>query len=396
MSRMLKFAVVGTHGRKPSTLLVLCVVPWLWLAPLTSQAPTELQDLLPELAAKIAAVVPSDSQVTLVASAPESSSAATRNLQEAIVTHLASHRVRVVAAGSATASVAVSCSENLRERSCVAEIQAETRRDVVIVTRRHDGTAERESRPTLSLELESLLAQRTPILDVANLGERVLILDATSVALHRRADKGWQQVSSRPLPVMPTWPRDLRGRVRVEDDRFSVFLPGVACAGRLGSLALECTESRQPWPLGIDNNGLEPGRNYFSTPEGLQFYSAAALGADADARWVIADRNGGLSVLDSFRRPLSRVATADDVAGIVATCAPENYILASELSAGRDAIRLFQVVRRRLVPIAAPAFVTGKLTALWSEPGATAATAVAHDMSSGRYEAFLATVSCGR
>jgi hypothetical protein len=159
---------------------------------------------------------------------------------------------------------------------------------------------------------------------------------------------------------------------------------------------LECADSRQPWPLGIENNGIEPARNYFSTPEGLQFSGVAALGPDADARWLIADRNGTLSVLDGARQIVASVGAAEDVAGIAAPCAPDNYVVAAEVSGGRDALRLFQVVRQRLVPITSPVFVTGKLTALWAAPGATAATAIAHDMSGGRHEAFLATVACGR
>jgi hypothetical protein len=393
---MIKFAVVGTRGRKSRTLIALCAVPWLWIAPAASQAPSEFQDLLPDLAAKISAVVLLDSQVTLWVSAPDSSSTPARRLQEALARLLASHRVRVVDSVPRGTSVGVSCAANLRERSCVAEVQADARRDVVIVTRRHEGAPEPENRGVVNLELESVVTQRTPILDVANLGDRILVLDATSVALHRRAGQGWQFVASRPLPVVRAWPRDLRGRVRVDDEQVSVFLPGVACSGRLSSLTLECADSRQPWPLGLDNSGLEAARNYFSTPEGVQFYSVAPLGADADARWVIADRTGGLSLLGTSRQLLTRVATADDVAGIAATCAPENHIVASEVSGGQDAVRLFQVAHRRLLPITAPVFVPGRLTALWSAPGATAATAIAHDMSGGRYEAFLATVSCGR
>ena len=105
--------------------------------------------------------------------------------------------------------------------------------------------------------------------------------------------------------------------------------------------------SRQPWPLGIENNGLEPARNYFSTPEGLQFYDVATLSPDADARWLIAERNGALSVLDFARQLVANVGTAEDVAGIAAPCAPDNYVVAAEVSGGRDAPPTFQVVRQR-------------------------------------------------
>jgi hypothetical protein len=356
---------------------------------------------------QITAVVPSGSQVTLAASAPDSTSSAARGLHEALVTLLVSHRVRVVDAGDGVVSVAVSCSANLRERSCVAAVQRDTTRDTVIVTRPHDGAAGPHRRPQASLELQPLFSQRTAILDVVTLGDRpafaqgfggagLLVLDASSVTVYRRAGQSWQPVSSHPLPTTRLWPRDLRGRLQVDDDRFVAFLPGLACAGRLSRAALDCAESRQPWPLGIDNNGLEPARNYFSTPEGLQFYGVAPLGANPDARWLVADRNGTLSFLDTARRFVASAVRADDVAGIAAPCAPDTYVVAADGSAGREALRLFQVARQRLVPAASPVFITGKLTALWAAPGATTAIAIAHDMSDGRHEAFLATVACGR
>ena len=394
---MLRFFTVVAYSRSFRTLIPVCaLLPWVWIAPLVSQAPTEFQDVLPELAARIVALVKSDSEVSLAASAPDSTSSAARRLQEAMAMLLASHRVRVVDPGDGLTSVDVSCSANLRERSCVAEVQNDTRRDVVIVSRRHDGAPQSDNRSPVTLELRSLVSQQTAILDVANLGDRLLLLDATAVTLYRQGGQGWQPMSSRPLPIAHVWPRDLRGRLRVDEDRFGVFLPGVACAGRLDQLTLECAESRQPWPLGIENSGLDPTRNYFSTPEGLQFYNVAALGADADARWLIAERSGTLSLLDGSRRVLASVAIAEDVAGIAAPCAPESYVVAAELSGGREAVRLFQVVRQRLVAIASPIFVTGTLTALWAAPGATSAIAIAHDTSGGRYEAFLATLSCGR
>ena len=394
---MLKFVVVGDHGRDFRRRMAMCaILASLWVAPLVPQAPLEFQDLLPELAAKIAAVVVPDSPVRLEPPAPDSTARATPGLDEAIAALLRSHGVRVIDSSDRMTSVGLSCSENLRERSCVAEVQNGTRREIVMVTRPHDGTPPVEHRPPVSLQLRSLFAQRTPILDVVSLGERLLVLDATSIALYRQTGQGWQRTSSRPLPLSRVWPRDLRGRLHVEGDELDVFLPGVACAGLLSQLALECADGRRAWPLGIENSGLEPARNYFSTPEGLTFYSAAPLGAGADARWVVAEDDGTLSLLDGLRRPLARVATAGDVAGIAAACAPESYVVASELSGAREAVRLFQVARQRLVPIASPVFVTGRLTALWAAPGATTATAIAHDMSGGRYEAFLATLACSR
>ncbi len=425
---MLKFAAVGNQGTRlkiqGSTRIPRCdlslelcalrtriaacaILTAMWVAPVRPQASFEFDDLFPELAAKIAAIVAPETQVSLTASSQDSNGSAPRRLQEGIATLLASRGVRVVDAGNGIVPVGLSCSGNLRERSCLAEVQKGSRQDVVMVTRRHDGTTPVDSRPTVSLELRPLFAQRTPILDVVNLSAGpasaqgfgaagLLVLDPTSVALYRQTAQGWQPAQSRPLPASRVWPRDVRGRLRVDGERFGVFLPGVTCSGNLNELTLDCADGRQPWPLGIDNGGVDPDRNHFSTPERFSFYSAAPISADGEARWLVADLNGTLSLLDGSRRPLARLGTADDVASIAGPCGPESYVVTAELSDGREAVRLFQVAGQRLVPIASPVFVPGKLTALWAAPGATAATAVAHDMSAGRYEAFLVTISCRR
>jgi hypothetical protein len=150
-----------------------------------------------------------------------------------------------------------------------------------------------------------------------------------------------------------------------------------------------------PWPVGIENTGLEAGRNYFLTPEGLPFYSAAALGARAGARWLVAGRDGTVRFLDGSRDAIAAGPSVDDVAAVSAPCDQESYILAGVLVEGHEAVRLLQVSDQRMVPVASPVFLPGKLTALWSTSAAATVTAVTRDVSGDRYDAFLVTVSCG-
>jgi hypothetical protein len=182
--------------------------------------------------------------------------------------------------------------------------------------------------------------------------------------------------------------------LRIEGERFSAYLPGLTCSGAVSELTLVCMDGRQPWPLGIDNNGIEPGRNYFSTPEGLAFYTAAPLGTNAGARWVVVERDGTVRLLDASRRPLTALTTADEIAGMTAPCSQDTYVLAAALVDGREAVRLFQVTTDRVVPVASPVFLAGKLTALWTT-SATTAMAVTRDGSGEGYDAFLVSVSCG-
>jgi len=175
-----------------------------------------------------------------------------------------------------------------------------------------------------------------------------------------------------------------------------VFLPGVTCGGTLNPLTLSCTERQRPWPIGIENAGLDAVRNYFATPEGLEFYGAAPLGADAEARWLVADRNGALSLLDGSRQLIARVAAGDEVVALATPCGPETFVVVGARAGDRDALRLFHVARRRLMSVSSLIPLPGTLTALWAVPGSIAATVVAHDAAGGRYEAFRASITCSR
>ena len=166
--------------------------------------------------------------------------------------------------------------------------------------------------------------------------------------------------------------------------------------GTLNPLTLACAERQRPWPIGIENAGLDAARNYFSTTEGLEFYGVAPLGADADARWLVADRSGTLTLLDRSRRSVARLGAGDEVIGLVAPCGSETFVVAGSRADDRDALRLFQVARQRLMSIASLVPLPGTLTALWATPGATAATVVAYDVNAGRYDAFRASISCSR
>src|SRR5439155_24615133 len=128
----------------------------------------------------------------------------------------------------------------------------------------------------------------------------------------------------------------------------------------------------QPWPIGIDNAGIGSGRNYFTTPEGLAFYGLAALEPTAGAKWLLAADRSRLVLLDEARRALDpAIGSGDDLAGVV-TCAPGSFVMVASRAPntdGRDMLRLFRVVDRRLVPAASSLLLPGALTALWVSPG---------------------------
>jgi hypothetical protein len=364
-------------------------------ATIGAQRPSQFDDLIPDLASKIAAVLPEGSQVTVTVASQQAT--ADGGLAPASLAALLTARgLRIVDAG-AMVSVSFSCSENLRERACLAEIRADDGRQIVTVTRPHDARLQDDRAMPVALELRPLFSQRTQILDVATIDGHLLVLDAATVTLYEQSDGGWRSRQSRPIAGSQVWPRDLRGRLSVGGERVDVFLPGVACAGRLNSLDLTCNTGRLAWPLGIQNTGLEPARNYFSTPEGLAFYGAAPL-ADAGARWVVANREGALQILDDARRVLATVGTADDVVVLRARCGPDTYLVTASRgsNAEADALRVSRTLGRRLIESSSPFVVPGALTALWATLDPTVVTVVTHNVNAGRYDAFQASLSCAR
>jgi hypothetical protein len=368
-----------------------------WVAAVLPQASFPYQDLASGLAARIASAIPAAAQVS-IASAPEDQPDDLAPLEADVSARLIARGVRVVGAADGVMAIRLGCLQNLRERSCAAEIRSGAARDIVMVTLAHNGRPRADAGAQLSLDLRPIFSQRAQILDVAIVGERLLVLDVEWLSLYQRMAGTWQPLESRPLEAGRVWPRDPRGRLRVEGNVVEAWLPGAACTGAVAPLAVTCAELQRPWPIGIENGGLDAARNHFTTPEGLAFYSAAPLGGAAGARWLVADRDGALMWLDAARRVLGIATFGDDVAGLAAACGADSALVSIQRAPGTDGdvLQMYLAIRRRLVPAGTPLALAGHVTALWSTPGADAATVVVHDSGGARYEAFQISIACGR
>ena len=371
---MLRSAVVGALGRGlPVRLLTWGLV--LLIATLSSSVgaqaplPSAFDDLIPDLAARVISALSAGAQASLTVE-PGIDGEEAQAIRSRMTMLLAAHGVRITDATAGIAAVAIGCGRNLRERVCVAKI-ADGRTQIVTVTGRRTSSTMTARTAVPALELRPLLSQQIQILDAAVIGDRLLVLDVAAITLFERKDGEWRIGQSRPLPVSRPWPRDPRGRLRASGNRVDLFLPAKTCTGRLDPHEISCTDGQQPWPIGMDNKGLEPGRNYFKTPEGTVFYNAAPLGAAAN----------------------------DDATGLAAACAPGMYVAAvspsGRLDSG-DLLQLSRVADGRLVQAASPVSLPGVLTALWAQPDQTSAVVVTHDVRAGRYDAFQTTISCSR
>jgi hypothetical protein len=391
--KVLSFAAVGSHGREwwtrfASSALALAMLP----APAFAQSSRAFLDLAPDLASKIAAALAPAAAIRLSFPADD------ERVQAEVARLLGARGFRVVEDSDA-AIVSGSCLANLRERVCVAAIGRGDARRVVMTTRLRAGDAAVDRDPVVALELRPLYTQRGPMLDVAEAGGKLLVLTPDAVALIADADTGalaGRAVASQPIRTSRVWPRDLRGMLRVTVSGFEAFLPGVICRGTASPFTLACADENEPWPIGLDNGGLAPSRNTFSTPEGLTFYEGASLGG---GRWLLVGEQGVLTFLDAGRRVTARGDVADHAIGFPESCAADgSYVVTAARSpeTSHDTLRLSRLVNGQLVRLPSTIALAGVLTSLWAAPGARAATAIVHDFNAGRYEAFHITLSCAR
>lgn len=261
-----------------------------------------------------------------------------------------------------------------------------------------------------AIVLKPLFAQRVQILDVAVIERGLLVLDRFGLTRYEREEAraaetvpAWRRIESVPLPAR-IWPRDLRGHLRRDNASPDVIapatgsllavLPGTTCTVMSNPLRMTCAERRTAWAYGIPNEGLEPGRNYFTTPEGLTAYGATSFFELKGG--LVADREGRLLQLDENRRTIADLGAGDDVIPVRSSCVrghPGFYLTASHRPDG-DVLRAFKVEGDRLVPAAPDVPLPGAFTAL-SNVDLTAIV-VTRLPGAERYDAFQADLSCGR
>jgi len=267
----------------------------------------------------------------------------------------------------------------------------------------------------ISLDRRLVWEQDEPILDVAFPNGSMLVLAPAHITLCARRNDHWESrrslsiVSPRPLP------RDPRGRLRITGTRFQAFLPGVVCNGGIDpELTVECRPGDQPWVIESGSHALLLGnfagaRNYFDgrvvaqsgAPKTVPpFYTAAAVEDHGQSLWLLAQLDGRIAVFDSGLSPVSGAppnlpAWGSDIAGIDSRCGPAAQILATRPVEGEpDAIQSWSLSNRSAAPLTAPVSFPGPVTAVWTS-GGSSAVAVARDLATGKYAAYVLTVACG-
>jgi hypothetical protein len=365
-------------------------------AQLAAQPPSGTVDLTVELATRIASRI-APSEAVAIENVSSDDAAKSADIREAINGALRGRGIRIADGSAAATRIHVTCGSNLREQACVAEIRRLAGTEVVAAS--GPRTEHSDANEMLSLDIRSVFAQQEPMLDVAIAGDRLFVLQPDAVVVYQRADAGWRRLQSQAIAHTRVWPRDVRGRVWLDGDALDVRLPGVSCRGAADLSVLTCADENQPWPIAIENSGVDATRNYFTTREGLPFFAAAPLGPVTNSRWLLADLSGSLALVDATRGSPAIVGAADDVVALMAPCASTPHVLVASASSRQrnaDTLRLMRVDGTRLAAASSPLEAAGVVTALWSDRTALAATAIVRNLLGERYEALHIAIGCNR
>ena len=398
-------------GWLASFILVTAVLPSLLSA-------SVLGDAARQLAHKIASVTGPGAVALDITNRSSLDDKSVREVRSALEAQLRTEGVRTANADESMGSVQVTLSESIREYVWAAEIViGSDERGVVLVSapRTQTSAAPSSSMP-LILRKSFLFTQEQPILDAALVevsgGPRLLVLDASQVAMYRQQGGRWEREASLAITHSRIFPRDLRGRLLLRRDHlFDAYLPGTICRSSGGApLTLVCNDSEDLWPLTADDGGVRaffaPARNFFTgalspgigkVTNGPSFYSAAALPRSNYTLWILAGVDGSIHMLDGMTDQVIRGATwGSQLASVRSSCGSGTQLLVSENGdPAQDSVRAIEIPDRDPVTASSPLEFDGPIVALWTEGSGNGVFAIVKRQDTGWYEAYRISISCG-
>lgn len=344
------------------------------------------------------------------------------DIRLALESQLRTQGTRVVDPAQADLEVRVTLAENMRGLLWVAEVPHGQNREVAMVEiPRAQHASSTGPGTAITLRKTLLWSQDDPVLDVIPLemngasGNAVLVLETQYVTLYTKQGSGWEALHRFPLERVSNQPRDGRGRMILTSlTNLNVYLPGVICSGPvLPLLNLGCEATDDPWPLGADAQSsvkafFSRSRNFFNGvlsgtlgqgKSAPQFFSAARVEENSNELWLFDGIDGQIQFFTGLNMTPAEISGwGSDIAGIKTECGMNSQVLATRAGDWNspDAVQAFEMVNRQAAPVSAPVEFGGPVTALWTAPGGSAAIAIDHNLTSGKYEAFSLSITCGR
>jgi hypothetical protein len=310
------------------------------------------------------------------------------------------------ASKESVAEIRVTLAENSQGLLWVAEIGQGENREVVMQALPHTASpVSSSSIPAMLLRSQMVLDQETPVLDFALIElpsgspMELLVLEPARVALysldlHSGDQVGLQLRQAAALPASGTSQRALRGSLKMSMDSFWAILTGDTCRVKLqGMLAVECGSVVPPmWDEHLPDIWKLSSR-------AVEAYSVAQIEVKGKPVRVEAGIDG-LSRLykpDNAKEAATFPGWGSDLAGIKSGCGSGWQILVTRTGdwTERDAVQAFEIEGKRAVAVSPALEFAGPVMTLRASENKDAALAVVRNLQTGRYEAYVLSLTCG-
>ncbi|MGC2697583.1 MAG: hypothetical protein WA738_17485 [Candidatus Angelobacter sp.] len=373
----------------------------------TQLAPTAANEFVQQILSRSGS--PSAVAVTFqnISSLPQDRQDAAQN---AIFTGFQNANVRVVKPEQAVAEVQITFSEDWQGYVWIAAIKQGSSSQMVIKNIARQQRAPSARTPSITVRKIPVWQQDTQILDFFQDNQNLLILEPGQLSLYVNDSGQWRPRQTLGIPHQHPWPRDLRGRLEVRGGQITAYLPGTRCGGTVSPPLLDCRESDDPWPV---DSGLvaffSSRRNFFGGLLAGQsagasvapFFSGASWQSGDQRMWLFAGTDGRARL---FQNDLASPAAVfngwgSTVAAVHSSCGSGWQLLTSAPAdmVRPDSVQTVEIAGREALPVSVPVDLSGAVEALWTAGNNNQlVNGVMQSQVTGRYEAFILTVSCNQ
>jgi hypothetical protein len=371
-------------------------------APLTTAANSFVQDILSRAGSPSSVNLSFQNLSQLTAETQQAA-------QDAIVNRFRDAGVRLVKPEMALAEVQVTFSEDWQGYVWIAQIKQGPGQQLVISRLPRPERAASARAPNLTLRKSTIWIQDGQILDFFVDNQNLVILEPAQVSVYANDGGQWRQRYTLSVTRAQPWPRDLRGKLQVNGLQLTAFLPGTLCSGSLSPPSLDCRSSDDPWSL--DQGQLvaffSARRNFFNGilagpgagVSVVPFFSAATWPGSNQRQWLFTGIDGRARFyLNDLSTPaVTFSAWGSNVAVVHSGCSTGWQVLVSSStdSVRPDSVEAVEVAGREAQIVSSAVDLAGPVSALWtSGKNSETVNGVMQLPSTGKYEAFILTVSC--
>jgi hypothetical protein len=420
-------------------LLLLLIVSSQRLAG-AQQASDALNAAARELAAKVASLMDRSSKepVEIMADSRNLSSLPAVMFREGLKAFeqaIEERGVRVSGAARVNGpAVRLFLTENSRDYLWIAQVSGSGAGQVAIASVARTGVSSPATEAgKMTLSSQFLVSDREPILDILSYKlpavpdssgaaspqtdqQRLLVLEPGQIRIFRPDPGGWIVDATLPFDQPSVLPRDVRGRLVNSSGSLTAVFPNSLCHISYNTLwAVSCDLVPTPAffpvfssPEFTQTAQFESQRNFFRSagevpgvrPGNEPFFSVAYVWIQGSASYAVASHlDGRVRLYAPPDEPIDVLTGwGDGVISLETNCGQKWQLLATHSGdwTEPDSIQAYEIVDRQPVAVSSAVDFPGPVTALWEGDTPAQAHAVVRNLSSGMYEAYVLSLTCGQ